>query len=737
MEVGKLLSCFVYLSPEYGSPLTSTPLTFHTTLPPPLPPPKSMSIWCLTPTTTSDGSRPSISTTSALTIPFAFYLISSASVLPVQAFFQRWWRQQSDTLKAKVKHLVNSGQLEFMYSSLPPLSFSLFVFLPTLLFTVRLFYDSKWGMCMHDEATPHYIDLIDQTTLGHRFILDEFSKKPRVGWQIDPFGHSAVQAYLLGAEVIIAYNPLGWRRVEVIRIPVSSENLVVLDSTGREIESQLLPLSNVSLLNVNYHIKAYLGISASSSARYWLAFSVSVPPLGFSTYVVSSAKQTESRSIISTVYTPEGGVDKTLEVGQGNLKLLYSVNEGKLKRYTNRRNSVAEIAEHSYSYYTGYNGTDRVFQASGAYVFRPNETFPIKTEGRVPLTVIRGPLLDEVHQQLNTWLYQLITKYMQVTRVYKGKEHALKLSLLEPEELLNLISLYEYASYLSDFAKFGSLQIRDYRADWDLEVHQPIAGNYYPINLGIYLVDETTEVSVLVDRAVGGSSLVDGQIELMLHRRLLNDDSRGVGEALNEEVCILDNCKGLTVQGKFYLRIDPRGEGAKWRRTFGQEAYSPLLLAFSQEEGSNWINSRITTFSAIDKSYSLPDNIAVITLQELQIGRVLLRLAHLYEPISLYCVLGMAKTGEDKDYSVVTGVELKKLFPDKKIIKITEMSLSANQERMEMEKKRLDWKVEGAPEEGKVVRGGPVDPVKLVVELAPMEIRTFIIDLSYLKVFGS
>lgn len=30
--------------------------------------------------------------------------------------------------------------------------------------------------------------------------------------------------------------------------------------------------------------------------------------------------------------------------------------------------------------------------------------------------------------------------------------------------------------------------------------------------------DETTEFSVLVDRAVGGSSLVDGQIELMLHR---------------------------------------------------------------------------------------------------------------------------------------------------------------------------------------------------------------------------
>jgi alpha-mannosidase len=65
---------------------------------------------------------------------------------------------------------------------------------------------------MHDEAAVHYIDMIDQTTLGHRMIKKQFNKTPRAGWQIDPFGHSAVQAYLLGAEVttiniIFSMNP--------------------------------------------------------------------------------------------------------------------------------------------------------------------------------------------------------------------------------------------------------------------------------------------------------------------------------------------------------------------------------------------------------------------------------------------------------------------------------------------------------------------------------------------------
>lgn len=51
---------------------------------------------------------------------------------------------------------------------------------------------------MNDEATTYYTDIIDQQTIGLKFIEKEFGEcaRPRVAWQIDPFGHSREQASL-------------------------------------------------------------------------------------------------------------------------------------------------------------------------------------------------------------------------------------------------------------------------------------------------------------------------------------------------------------------------------------------------------------------------------------------------------------------------------------------------------------------------------------------------------------
>ena len=64
-----------------------------------------------------------------------------------QAFFTRWYNEQSDDMKERVKALVSKGQLSFV----------------------------NGGWCMHDEATPSFADMIDNTAIGHRLLLREFN----------------------------------------------------------------------------------------------------------------------------------------------------------------------------------------------------------------------------------------------------------------------------------------------------------------------------------------------------------------------------------------------------------------------------------------------------------------------------------------------------------------------------------------------------------------------------------
>jgi hypothetical protein len=54
------------------------------------------------------------------------------------------------------------------------------------------------------------------------------------------------------------------------------------------------------------------------------------------------------------------------------------------------------------------------------------------------------------------------------------------------------------------------------------------------VNAIAYLRDSSSQFTVLTDRSQGGASLANGALEIMVHRRILKDDARGVGEPLNE-----------------------------------------------------------------------------------------------------------------------------------------------------------------------------------------------------------
>ncbi|KAL8252224.1 hypothetical protein R6Q59_035917 [Mikania micrantha] len=53
-------------------------------------------------------------------------------------------------------------------------------------------------------------------------------------------------------------------------------------------------------------------------------------------------------------------------------------------------------------------------------------------------------------------------------------------------------------------------------------------------------------------------------------------------------------------------------------------------------DGNTTSNSQVSKFSGMNSTYSLPENVVLLTLQELEDGNVLLRLAHLYEVLALF-----------------------------------------------------------------------------------------------------
>ena len=66
-------------------------------------------------------------------------------------------------------------------------------------------------------------------------------------------------------------------------------------------------------------------------------------------------------------------------------------------------------------------------------------------------------------------------------------------------------------------------------------------------------------MTVMNDRAQGGSSLEDGTIELMQNRRHSTDDAKGVGEPLNEIDLTVETDElwghGVAVNAKYYVQI--------------------------------------------------------------------------------------------------------------------------------------------------------------------------------------
>ncbi|XP_032650078.1 alpha-mannosidase 2x isoform X1 [Chelonoidis abingdonii] len=181
-------------------------------------------------------------------------------------------------------------------------------------------------------------------------------------------------------------------------------------------------------------------------------------------------------------------------------------------------------------------GTRSAKDKSGAYLFLPDgDAKPYAPKEPPVVRVTEGPFFSEVasyyqHVQQVVRLYNvpgveglsLDVSCLVDIRDHVNKEMALRLST-------------SIASEDTFFTDLNGFQIQPRRFLKKL----PLQANFYPMPGMAYIQDKQSRLTLHTAQALGVSSLHSGQLEVILDRRLMQDDNRGLGQGLkdNKRTC--------------------------------------------------------------------------------------------------------------------------------------------------------------------------------------------------------
>ncbi|XP_070684120.1 lysosomal alpha-mannosidase [Pempheris klunzingeri] len=490
------------------------------------------------------------------------------------------------------------------------------------------------------------------------------------------------------------YNPLARPVTWPVRLPVNGTAYDVSDVNGKSVDCQVVPVSAATR-----EVRRNRGFAANE-----LVFQVQAPPLGFTTYSVSLLQ--DGPPPAPTRHSAPTAIQNKF------LRVTFDPDTGLLSSLSNLETKQTIKLKQNFYWYNASDGNNlESNQPSGAYIFRPNSSTPFIISRTAKTESIQTGAVQEVRQWFAPWVSQVVRLYAD-SRALELEWTVGPLPIdddLGKEVITRLDTSIKTDEYFyTDSNGREVLQRRtDFRPTWHLKQSEPIAGNYYPINSRAFIKDDTDQLTVVTDRSQGGGSIQNGSLEIMLHRRLLYDDVRGVGEPLNETSDIFP--EGLVVRGRLLLSLDRPPSAADAHRPLAQQVVLQPLLTFT--DGDLHPDTTVE-FSGLQAA--LPPAVHLLTLTQWDDkDSVLLRLEHQFQ------------SWESKLNSQPVTVSLQKLFSTLEVVGVSELNLSANQWKDEMT--RLHW----TPQTGeKPLLKTLEDPSSWEVTLRPMEIRTFLLRVS-------
>ncbi|NXQ21103.1 MA2B2 mannosidase, partial [Peucedramus taeniatus] len=526
---------------------------------------------------------------------------------------------------------------------------------------------------------------------------------------------------------VVVYNPLAWNITTFVTVSVSSEAMSVYDELGHSVPAQVQ--SSVESQST-YDLYILVAISGLSYRKY------SIKPLdGKQSAFIGSSIKYKRRDLTGAGQQSQ----RLFPVVNSCYQIVFDQNTNLMHSITDREtNQTVQFTQEFLEYHV--NGDTKKGPVSDNYLFAPNAS-AVPVSKAVGLEVMSGSLMTEIRQYFYSnitsqdYIYAVYNRLYSVPEGYDGKllcrrieqEYSAGPLELNREAVLRTSTNLNTRQLLYTDNNGYQMQKRPFKA----YVNNTVARNYYPMVQTAYIEDDTTRLMLLAERAHGVSSLGNGQVEVMLHRRLWNN----LQYDLNNNLTLNDSS---VVRPVIWLILGTKAVTNTLYRTSGLALEHRPVVMFGALSGDKpKLPRRLQQNSVPDLPVTVPPNLHLQTLSipgwryssnhaeqvhsihtgeqkqgDADFSRVLLRIRHLYE------------VGEDPVLSQPVMVDLKSLLKGLgSVMAVEERSLTGTWDVNTLER----WKWKTAQYPGKRFFNSKETSEDFIVTVHPKEIRTFFV----------
>uniref|UniRef100_A0A8C1U1W3 Alpha-mannosidase n=1 Tax=Cyprinus carpio TaxID=7962 RepID=A0A8C1U1W3_CYPCA len=331
--------------------------------------------------------------------------------------------------------------------------------------------------------------------------------------------------FLLFLRYLVLFNPIEQERLCVVTVLVNSVRVRVLTEDGQTLPVQL----SAQWVFKTYTLSCFF-VQASFMAR--------LPALGLAVFHLYDSADSPMTLRSDTLLRIPGrgqsirGLDplpvrsQTVDISLRRLILFLSCPF--LHQSVRRKDDPQEVrVQIQFLTY----GTRPSKDKSGAYLFLPDGNAKPYLQREAPaVRVVEGPLFAEVVAH-----YQHFQQTVRIHNVPGVEGLSLDITTMvdirdQNNKELAMRLVTDIQSGDTFYTDLNGFQIQPRRYFQKL----PLQANFYPMPAMAYIQDSQYRLTLHTAQALGVSSLASGQLEVILDRRLMQDDNRGLGQGLKD-----------------------------------------------------------------------------------------------------------------------------------------------------------------------------------------------------------